>query len=95
MTPIATYLAPPLLGAFIGYMTNYVAIRMLFKPLKPWYIFGFRVPMTPGVIPLKRKQLAENIGEMVGGHLLTSSDVSQALAEESFKQELRGLINNR
>ncbi|MDH3392854.1 MAG: DUF445 family protein, partial [Desulfobulbaceae bacterium] len=95
MSPIATYLAPPLLGAFIGYMTNYVAIRMLFRPLKPWYLFGLRVPMTPGVIPMKRKQLAENIGEMVGGHLLTSNDVSQALAEESFKQELRELINSR
>ncbi|MFC1512995.1 DUF445 family protein [Thermodesulfobacteriota bacterium] len=95
MNPIATYLAPPLLGAFIGYMTNYVAIRMLFRPLKPWYIFGLRVPMTPGVIPLKRKELAENIGEMVGGHLLTSNDVSQALSEESFKQELRELIDGR
>ncbi len=95
MGPISTYLAPPLLGAFIGYMTNYVAIRMLFKPLKPWYIFGLRVPMTPGVIPSKRKQLAENIGEMVGGHLLTSTDVSQALNEEGFKLELRELIDNR
>lgn len=95
MHPIATYLAPPLLGAFIGYMTNYVAIRMLFRPLKPWYIFGLRVPMTPGVIPLKRKELAENIGEMVGGHLLTSNDVSQALSEEGFRHELRELIDGR
>ncbi|MDH3392727.1 MAG: DUF445 family protein [Desulfobulbaceae bacterium] len=95
MNPIATYLAPPLLGAFIGYMTNYVAIRMLFRPLKPWYIFGLRVPMTPGVIPLKRKELAENIGEMVGGHLLTSNDVSQALGEEGFRHELRQLIDGR
>ncbi|MDH4321986.1 MAG: DUF445 family protein [Desulfobulbaceae bacterium] len=95
MPPIASYLAPPLLGAFIGYMTNYVAIRMLFRPLKPWYIFGLRVPMTPGVIPLKRKELAENIGEMVGGHLLTSADVSQALSEEGFRLELRGLIDQR
>ncbi|MDH5297775.1 MAG: DUF445 family protein [Desulfobulbaceae bacterium] len=90
-----TYLAPPLLGAFIGYITNYVAIRMLFRPLKPWYIFGLRVPMTPGVIPLKRRQLADNIGEMVGGHLLTASDVSRALAEEDFQQELRELIDSR
>ena len=93
--PLSTYLAPPLLGAFIGYMTNYVAIRMLFRPLKPWYVFGLRVPMTPGVIPLKRRQLADNIGEMVGGHLLTSQDVSRALTEEGFQQELRELIDGR
>jgi len=95
MTPLATYLAPPLVGAFIGYMTNYVAIRMLFRPLKPWYLFGIRLPMTPGVIPLKRRQLADNIGEMVGGHLLTSNDVSRALTEESFQRELRELIDGR
>ncbi len=95
MPPLSTYLAPPLLGAFIGYMTNYVAIRMLFRPLKPWYLLGVRLPMTPGVIPLKRRQLADNIGEMVGGHLLTSSDVSRALTEEGFQQELRELIDGR
>lgn len=90
-----TLLAPPLLGAFIGYSTNYVAIRMLFRPLRPWRIMGLRVPMTPGVIPAKRAQLAENIGEMVGAHLLTSEDVSRALADQGFQQELAQLIETR
>lgn len=89
------FLAPPVLGAFIGYMTNYVAIKMLFRPLKAWKILGIRVPMTPGVIPSKRNQLAENIGEMVGEHLLTSSDVSKAIAGKKFQQELKDLIENR
>jgi uncharacterized membrane protein YheB (UPF0754 family) len=86
---------PPLLGAFIGYMTNYVAIKMLFRPLHPWKIFGLRVPMTPGVIPLKRHQLAENIGEMVGEHLLTSQDVSRAISGSRFQKDLEELINSR
>ena len=90
-----TYLAPPLVGAFIGYTTNYIAIRMLFRPLKPWRILGIRVPMTPGVIPAKRHDLAENIGEMVGEHLLTSKDVSRALTEEKFHSELLLLIEAR
>ncbi|MDH3349224.1 MAG: DUF445 family protein, partial [Desulfobulbaceae bacterium] len=60
------YIAPPLLGGFIGYLTNKIAIRMLFRPLKAWRVFGIRVPMTPGVIPSKREKLAVNIGEMVG-----------------------------
>ena len=53
----AAWIAPPLVGAFIGYMTNYVAIRMLFRPLKPWRFLGLRVPMTPGVIPSRRHDL--------------------------------------
>ncbi len=89
------YLAPPCLGAFIGYMTNYVAIRMLFRPLKAWRFLGIRVPMTPGVIPSKREDLAENIGEMVGSHLLTSTDVSTALEETRFKNELNLLVTGR
>jgi len=44
MNPLFSYAAPPLVGAAIGYITNYVAIRMLFKPLKPWYVLGVRVP---------------------------------------------------
>ncbi len=95
MNPLFTYAAPPLIGAFIGYMTNYVAIRMLFRPLKPWRLLGIRIPMTPGVIPSRRHQLAENIGEMVGEHLLTSGDVRKALQDEGFRRELRELVTSR
>ena len=86
------YLAPPLLGAFIGYVTNYIAIRMLFRPLKPWRIFGVRLPLTPGIIPSKRHELAEKMGIMVGSHLLTSEDVGRALGKEGFRRELQGAV---
>ena len=76
---ILIYAGPPLLGAFIGYVTNYIAIRMLFRPLRPWRIFGVRLPLTPGIIPAKRGELAERMGDMVGSHLLTSEDVGRAL----------------
>ncbi len=89
------YGGPPLIGAFIGYLTNDIAIRMLFRPLKPWRIFGLRVPLTPGVIPSKRHQLAENIGEMVGGQLLTPQDIGEALSKEQFQEHLRRLVNSQ
>jgi uncharacterized membrane protein YheB (UPF0754 family) len=89
------FLLPPLLGAFIGYVTNRVAIRMLFRPLKAMRILGIKVPMTPGVIPSKRHELAINIGEMVGEHLLTSKEVGGALAKKKFQNHLYGLIKGR
>ncbi|PID71517.1 MAG: hypothetical protein CSB34_06915 [Desulfobulbus propionicus] len=92
---LTTYAGPPVIGAFIGYLTNRIAIRMLFRPLHPWYIFGIRVPMTPGVIPSKRHALAENIGEMVGEHLLTSKEIGAALSNEPFQVHLHTLINDR
>ena len=92
---VLPYAAPPVIGAFIGYLTNKVAIKMLFRPLNAKYLFGIRVPMTPGVIPSKRGDLAINIGEMVGSHLLTSTEISNALEKESFQKTLYDLIESR
>ena len=92
--PYLVYLAPPLVGAFIGYLTNRVAIRMLFRPLKAWRLGRFRIPMTPGVIPSKRHQLADNIGEMVGEHLLTSDEISNSLQRDEFQEHLQILIES-
>jgi len=95
LSPLLPYAAPPVLGAFIGYLTNKVAIKMLFRPLTAKHIFGIRIPMTPGVIPSKRADLAVNIGEMVGTHLLTSEEISKALEKESFQKTLYKLIESR
>ncbi len=89
------YLIPPLLGALIGYVTNYIAIRMLFRPLRPWRLLGLRVPLTPGIIPAKRGELARKMGEMVGEHLLTVDDVGQAFGKESIQRELRLAVTDK
>ena len=47
----------PIIGFFIGYFTNYIAIKMLFHPKKS--IFGFQ-----GVIPKRKKIIARKIGEV-------------------------------
>lgn len=88
-TQYLPFFLPPLLGALIGYVTNYIAIRMLFRPLRPWRILGIRIPLTPGIIPAKRGELAAKMGEMVGDHLLTAADVGRALEKEAIQTELR------
>lgn len=89
------YIIPPLLGALIGYITNYVAIRMLFRPLHPWRLFGIRLPLTPGVIPSQRHELAVRMGEMVGSHLLTTDDVVRTLEGEAFRRELKTAVSDK
>lgn len=93
--PYLLYAAPPLIGALIGYLTNRVAIRMLFRPLRAWYLGPLKIPMTPGVIPSKRHELAENIGEMVGEHLVTGDEINRALQKDDFQEHLRILIETR
>jgi len=65
------YVVPPIAGAIIGYFTNYLAIRMLFRPLTKKYLLGLPIPLTPGIIPARRRELALRIADMVGDHLLT------------------------
>ena len=89
------WLVPPLLGALIGYVTNYIAIRMLFRPLRPWRLFGVRLPLTPGIIPSKRGELAQRMGEMVGSHLLTAEDVRLTLEKPAFQRELKSAVNDK
>lgn len=95
LLPYVKYVTPPLIGAFIGYLTNRIAIRMLFRPLKAWKIGTFRVPMTPGVIPAKRLELAVNLGEVVGDHLLTSKEIGKGLQQKVFQEHLYHLIQTR
>ncbi|MRR10836.1 DUF445 family protein, partial [bacterium] len=89
------YVAPPVVGAVIGYVTNDIAIRMLFRPLKPWRVFGIRVPLTPGVIPAGRHEFATTIGRMVGTHLVTGEDVARALGRDAFRRELRETVGEK
>lgn len=93
--PWLVWLMPPLLGALIGYVTNYIAIRMLFRPLRPWRLCGVRLPLTPGIIPAKRGELARRMGEMVGSHLLTAEDVRRTLATPAFRRELKSAVNEK
>jgi len=83
------WLLPPLVGAVIGYITNMVAIRMLFRPLAAKRLFGVRLPLTPGVIPRQRYELAESIGRMVSRELITEAAVRRQLRSPSFRRGLR------
>lgn len=86
---IAPWLLPPLLGALIGYLTNALAIRMLFRPLREVRVFGVPIPLTPGVIPRRREELAESIGRMVARDLLTPDVFEERFGSEGFRYTLR------
>lgn len=72
----------------IGYATNYIAVKMLFRPLKPVYIFGKQLPFTPGIIPKGKPRLAKALGNAVGDKLLTDSDITSALLSDEAKNSI-------
>ena len=79
---------PILGGALIGYCTNYIAIKMLFRPQKPIYVFGKKLPFTPGVIPKNKSRIAAAVGNAVGQNLFTNQDIVNAITESGLKNNL-------
>lgn len=76
------------IGALIGGVTNSIAIKMLFRPYRPIYIENWRVPFTPGLIPKRRVELAEQLGKLVVTHLLTEEGLKKKLESSAFKTEM-------
>ncbi|WP_035984273.1 DUF445 domain-containing protein [Leptolyngbya sp. KIOST-1] len=68
-------LAPPIIGGTIGYFTNDIAIKMLFRPYRPLYLAGRRLPFTPGLIPSNQERLAKRISDTIMGSLLTPEEL--------------------
>ncbi|UMT77338.1 DUF445 family protein [Staphylococcus roterodami] len=82
-------------GAIIGGITNVIAIRMLFHPFKPYYIFKFRVPFTPGLIPKRREEIATKIGQVIEEHLLTESLISEKLKSSKSQEAINSMISKQ
>ena len=91
---IIKFALPPLMGALIGLFTNYLAIKMLFRPFKPVYILGIRLPFTPGVIPKEHQKLAVKIGDAVGDHLLSNESLHELFKKEPVKKKISEALDN-
>ena len=93
------YIATPLIGAVIGYVTNWIAVKMLFRPRKEIRVFGKRLPFTPGVIPRGQGRLARAVGNVVETQLLTPEYLGEKLLSkesvEEFKSHMQSWIGSQ
>jgi uncharacterized membrane protein YheB (UPF0754 family) len=79
-------------AAFIGGITNHLAIKMLFFPYEAKRLFGVRVPFTPGIIPKRRAEIAHSFGEIVSNHLVTSDGLRSYFRSQSFTHQINQAI---
>lgn len=86
------WILAPLLGCLIGYITNDIAIKMLFHPRKSVYIGKYHIPFTPGLIPQQKARIAKAIGAMVSAHLLDSQTLQKTLLSEKTLAKIRNSI---
>ena len=86
-------IAPPVLGGIIGYFTNDLAIKMLFRPYRPLRVAGRTLPFTPGLIPRNQERLAKRVSDTIMSSLLTPEEL-QNLARRLLKLErIQAAIN--
>lgn len=82
-------LLPPVVGAIIGWLTNYVAIKLLFRPHVPFSVMGFQVQ---GVIPKRRKEIARSMAKTIEKELLSSNDLATALSGLKWEKEIEKTV---
>src|SRR5690606_19604310 len=82
----------PVVGAFIGWVTNVIAVRMLFRPKRP-----VRVPLTSltlqGVLPRRHADLAASIGRTVSEELLPVAELVKRLDVAAIKEEMVAAVS--
>jgi len=94
MNPIL--LSLPIISALIGWLTNWVAIRMLFRPAKPVRILGIRIQ---GLIPARQKEMAQKFGEVIEKNFFSHEDLSNILENldlrGQFTRKIDSIINGK
>lgn len=87
------YFIGPAVGAVIGYITNDIAIRMLFRPHHAKYILGMRVPFTPGIIPKEKTRIAAAIGKAVSENLMNREVLEKSLLSNDMLTKMVSAID--
>lgn len=87
-----SYIIAPLLGGVIGYITNDIAIRMLFRPHTAKYVFGIHIPFTPGIIPKEKGRIAEAVGGVISENLMNKEVLEKYLLSEDMVGKVRSAV---
>lgn len=79
-----------ILGTVIGWLTNVLAVKLIFRPLKQYKLFGI-IPFQ-GLIPKRRSQIATAIGETVEMELLSKEDLFNSINSSDLQEKLNKTI---
>jgi uncharacterized membrane protein YheB (UPF0754 family) len=87
-----TFFVPPIAGSIIGYFTNDIAIKMLFRPYKAIYLGKRQLPFTPGLIPGNQERLAQKVSDTIMGSLLTPGELQKLAQRLLATERIQGAI---
>lgn len=82
----------PIIAAFTGWLTNFIAVKMLFHPRKERRILFLKIQ---GVFPKRQKKLAEKLGQIVSTELFSIDDIRKNLDNDATHQEIHRVVGER
>jgi uncharacterized membrane protein YheB (UPF0754 family) len=82
------FLVYPAVGAFLGFITNFIAIKLLFHPRK-------RILGIQGLLPKRKAEIAERAGEIVNQHLINSSELRRQVDREKLEKAVEKLLDTQ
>ena len=78
------------IGAGIGWVTNYVAIKMLFRPYKEINLGLFKIQ---GLLPKRKHEIGESIAEVIQTELVSLQEILKSLDGEKLEKEMSAVID--
>jgi uncharacterized membrane protein YheB (UPF0754 family) len=88
MTPLQ-WILPPAFGFAIGYVTNALAIRMLFRPYREVRFLGLRFH---GMVPRRKDDIARTVSRVVVSELLKEERVASRVAGDEVREGLERVL---
>ena len=88
MDIVVKYFLPIFIGGFIGWFTNYLAIKMLFRPYNKIKILGINLPFTPGLIPKEKGRIAESLSSTISNEFLNKEILLKYLTSDEMKERI-------
>jgi uncharacterized membrane protein YheB (UPF0754 family) len=84
-------LSPLVVATLHGYGAAWLAVRMLFRPRHPVYLFGWQLPLTPGMLPKEREHFIEALSSVIAERLLDIETIADELMKLNLHQEITTL----
>ncbi|NTW04644.1 MAG: DUF445 family protein, partial [Peptococcaceae bacterium] len=82
---IVLLISLPIIGATIGWITNVLAVKLLFRPHRSVMVFGYKLQ---GLIPKRQRELSSSIGQVVEDELISIEDLIAIVKSEDFLDKL-------
>ncbi|MBK7601347.1 MAG: DUF445 family protein [Acidobacteria bacterium] len=84
-------LSPIVVATLHGYAAAWLAVKMLFRPRNPVYIFGMKVPLTPGMLPKERDQFIIALSTVIGEKLLDVETITDEIMQLNLEPEITSI----